>query len=68
VKPHVAGQQGAGARPSRVLVGGMMPKTRRGKLLRRAVQAEAERRDPGDRTTMEDPAALQQVKELVEQD
>ena len=33
--------------------------------LRRALQAVAERRDPGDLTTMEDPAALQQVKDLV---
>jgi propionyl-CoA synthetase len=44
----------------------VLPKTRSGKLLRRALQAVAERRDPGDLTTMEDPAALQQVKALVE--
>ena len=37
-----------------------------GKLLRRALQAVAERRDTGDLTTMEDPAALQQVKAMVE--
>ena len=43
-----------------------LPKTRSGKLLRRALQAVAERRDPGDLTTMEDPAALQQVKAMVE--
>ena len=43
----------------------VLPKTRSGKLLRRALQAVAERRDPGDLTTIEDPAALQQVKELV---
>ena len=44
----------------------VLPKTRSGKLLRRALQAVAERRDPGDLTTMEDPAALQQVKAMVE--
>jgi hypothetical protein len=43
----------------------VLPKTRSGKLLRRALQAVAERRDPGDLTTMDDPAALQQVKDLV---
>jgi propionyl-CoA synthetase len=34
-------------------------------LLRRAVQAVCEGRDPGDLTTMEDPAALQQIRELM---
>ena len=32
---------------------------------RLAFDPGAERRDPGDLTTMEDPAALQQVKDLV---
>ena len=62
----VDGQLGAVARPSRVFFVTTLPKTRSGKLLRRALQAVAERRDPGDLTTMEDPAALQQVKALVE--
>ena len=43
-----------------------LPKTRSGKLLRRAIQAVCERRDPGDLTTIEDPTALQQIKDLVE--
>ena len=62
----VDGQLGAVARPSRVIFVTALPKTRSGKLLRRALQAVAERRDPGDLTTMEDPAALQQVKAMVE--
>ena len=36
-----------------------------GKLLRRAIQAVCEDRDPGDLTTIEDPTALQQIKDLV---
>lgn len=56
---------GAVARPSRVLFVTMLPKTRSGKLLRRAVQAVCEGRDPGDLTTMDDPAALQQIKDLM---
>jgi propionyl-CoA synthetase len=56
---------GAVARPSRVYLVGLLPKTRSGKLLRRALQAVAEKRDPGDLTTMEDPAVLQQVRDLV---
>ena len=56
---------GAVARPARVLFVSALPKTRSGKLLRRAVQAVCEGRDPGDLTTMEDPAALQQIRELM---
>ncbi|GKS98228.1 propionate--CoA ligase [Acidovorax sp. SUPP3434] len=65
VMQQVAQRLGAVARPARVHFVAALPKTRSGKLLRRALQAVAERRDPGDLTTMEDPAALQQVKELV---
>ena len=56
---------GAVARPSRVRFVNALPKTRSGKLLRRAIQAVAEGRDPGDLTTMEDPAALQQIRQLL---
>lgn len=58
-------QLGAVARPSRVLIVQLLPKTRSGKLLRRALQAVAEGRDPGDLTTLDDPGALQQVRELL---
>jgi len=58
-------QLGAVARPARVRFVGALPKTRSGKLLRRAIQAVCEGRDPGDLTTIEDPAALQQVKDSV---
>jgi propionyl-CoA synthetase len=58
-------QLGAVARPSRVRFVGVLPKTRSGKLLRRAIQAVCEGRDPGDLTTIEDPTALQQIKDLV---
>jgi propionyl-CoA synthetase len=58
-------QLGAVARPARVRFVGVLPKTRSGKLLRRAIQAVCERRDPGDLTTIEDPSALQQIQELM---
>ncbi|HJV61739.1 MAG TPA: propionate--CoA ligase [Albitalea sp.] len=58
-------QLGAVARPSRVHIVNVLPKTRSGKLLRRAIQAVCERRDPGDLTTIEDPTALQQIKSLL---
>ena len=58
-------QLGAVARPARVFFVAALPKTRSGKLLRRAIQAVCERRDPGDLTTIDDPAALQQIRELI---
>ena len=57
-------QLGAVARPSRVRFVTALPKTRSGKLLRRAIQAVCEARDPGDLTTIEDPGALQQIRDL----
>ena len=62
----VDGQLGAVARPARVFVVTMLPKTRSGKMLRRALQAVCEHRDPGDLTTMDDPAALAQIQALID--
>lgn len=58
-------QLGAVARPARVRFVTLLPKTRSGKLLRRAIQAVCEGRDAGDLTTIEDPSALQQIRDLV---
>ncbi len=65
IMKRVDEQLGAVARPSRVRFVTVLPKTRSGKLLRRAIQAVCESRDPGDLTTIEDPTALQQIKDLV---
>ncbi len=61
----VDSQLGAVARPARVLFLSLLPKTRSGKLLRRAIQAVCEQRDPGDLTTIDDPTPLQQIKEQL---
>jgi propionyl-CoA synthetase len=58
----VDSQLGAIARPARVHFVTLLPKTRSGKLLRRSIQALAEGRDPGDLTTIEDAAALDQIR------
>ncbi|MBS0336110.1 MAG: propionate--CoA ligase [Proteobacteria bacterium] len=55
-------QLGAIGRPSRVFFVALLPKTRSGKVLRRSISALAEGRDPGDLTTIEDPASLEQIK------
>ena len=56
---------GAIGRPARIHFVQMLPKTRSGKLLRRSIQALAEGRDPGDLTTLEEPAALDQIKTIL---
>ena len=61
----VDSQLGAVARPARVLFVSALPKTRSGKLLRRAIQAVCEKRDPGDLTTMDDPLALKQIQDVI---
>jgi len=62
VMDTVDSQLGAIARPAHVHFVTLLPKTRSGKLLRRSIQALAEGRDPGDLTTIEDPAALDQIR------
>ncbi len=61
---RVAASLGPVARPARVVLVPVLPKTRSGKLLRRAIQAVCEGRDPGDLSTMEDAAALNWVKPI----
>jgi propionyl-CoA synthetase len=58
-------QLGAIARPKAVHFVTLLPKTRSGKTLRRSIQALAEGRDPGDLTTIEDPGALEQIRQAL---
>ena len=62
IKRAVEARNGAVARPERIYFIGALPKTRSGKVLRRAIVALCEGRDPGDLTTIEDPSALDQIK------
>jgi len=59
-------QLGAVARPARIRFVTALPKTRSGKVLRRAIVAVCEGRDPGDLTTIEDPTSLEQIKESLQ--
>jgi propionyl-CoA synthetase len=58
-------QLGSIARPKAVHFVTLLPKTRSGKTLRRSIQALAEGRDPGDLTTIEDPNALEQIRQAL---
>jgi propionyl-CoA synthetase len=57
---------GAVARPAQVYLVQALPKTRSGKLLRRSLQALAERRDPGDLSTLDDPGALDEIRKVLQ--
>jgi len=65
VMKTVDSQLGAVARPARVYMVSALPKTRSGKIVRRALQAVAEGRDPGDISTMEDQSVLAQIKQAI---
>jgi propionyl-CoA synthetase len=56
---------GGVARPARVYIVNALPKTRSGKLLRRSIQALAEQRDAGDLSTLDDAAALEEIREAL---
>jgi propionyl-CoA synthetase len=61
----VVDQLGGVAKPARIYVVNALPKTRSGKLLRRSLQALAEQRDPGDLSTLDDPAALDDIRRAL---
>ena len=62
---QVTSSLGAVARPAHVHIVNALPKTRSGKLLRRSLQALAEQRDPGDLSTLDDPAALDEIRRAL---
>jgi propionyl-CoA synthetase len=66
MQQRVADQLGGVAKPARIYVVNALPKTRSGKLLRRSLQALAEQRDPGDLSTLDDPAALDDIRTALE--
>jgi propionyl-CoA synthetase len=60
-------QLGPIARPARVIVVSALPKTRSGKIVRRALQAVLEGRDPGDLSTLEDKNVLIQIQKIIQE-
>jgi len=62
---RVTSTLGAVARPAHIHIVNALPKTRSGKLLRRSLQALAEERDPGDLSTLDDPAALDEIRRAL---
>jgi len=65
IKKQVDQVVGPIARPREVHLVPALPKTRSGKVIRRAIQAMAEGRDTGDLSTVEDPAAVDGIRTAV---
>jgi acetyl-CoA synthetase len=56
---------GKAFRPDKIRFVSALPKTRSAKILRRAVRAAALGQDPGDLTSLENPAALEEITRAV---
>jgi acetyl-CoA synthetase len=62
LRAHVGRVLGPVARPSAVHVVSVLPKTRSGKIMRRLLLDLASGREPGDTTSLVDPAALDEAR------
>ena len=61
---RIAAELGKPLRPETVEVVGALPKTRSGKVMRRVVRAAYLGLDPGDLSSLDDPASLQAIEAL----
>jgi acetyl-CoA synthetase len=65
IRTVVADHLGRSFLPSRVLFVPELPKTRSAKIVRRAIRAAALGRDPGDLSSVENPAAVDAIREVA---
>jgi acetyl-CoA synthetase len=65
LKGIVAEHLGKAFTPDRVVFVDELPKTRSAKIVRRAIRATALGQDPGDLSSVENPAALEQIRERI---
>jgi acetyl-CoA synthetase len=64
LKTFVAGRMGKPLKPEIVEFVGDLPKTRNAKIMRRAIRAAYLGHDPGDLTSLENPAAVDEIRQL----
>jgi acetyl-CoA synthetase len=60
---RVARELGKALRPERVLFARDLPRTRSGKIMRRVIRAAHLGTDPGDLSSLENPAALAAIRD-----
>ena len=65
LKALISSEIGAIARPKNIFMVAGLPKTRSGKVLRRAIRAMAEGEDPGDLPTIDDASVLDGIKAAI---
>ncbi len=65
IEAIVVSRLGAFSRPAAIDIIRALPKTRSGKILRRAILAAAEGKETGDLSTLEDPVALEAIREVI---
>ncbi|MEA2303460.1 MAG: acetyl-CoA synthetase [Solirubrobacteraceae bacterium] len=65
LREHVAGRIGKLARPKRIIWAADLPKTRSGKIMRRLLRDVAEGRELGDVTTLNEPAAIEELQQRI---
>jgi acetyl-CoA synthetase len=65
LKATVADQLGKSFRPERVVFVDELPRTRSAKILRRAIRATVQGVDPGDLSSLENPTAIQGIRDRV---
>jgi acetyl-CoA synthetase len=66
LKAIVAKQLGKAFTPDRIVFVDELPKTRSAKILRRAIRATVMDEDPGDLSSLENPAALEAIRSRTE--
>jgi len=66
LKLHVRNVIGPVVTPAAIHFVGNVPKTRSGKIMRRVIKAIVDGEELGDTTTLEDQAAVEEVKRVVE--
>ncbi len=64
LRDHVASELGKPLKPERIHFVSALPKTRNGKIVRRAIRAAYLHQDPGDLMTLENPSAIDQIRKL----
>ena len=65
IESIIVSRLGAFSRPTAIDIIRALPKTRSGKILRRAILAAAEGEETGDLSTLEDPVALEAIREVI---